>query len=182
MPDEQARILFSGLLGIDYGQFYVDVVNDRDDEDDYLDMDGSFEAQNNGLCGASMKGKLFLLVGIQGGIIDIKVELHDVAPPTEESFEDIVECSIEVGSKPISLCEWACEATHPLDLPAASYRVRYSISGIDRDYGDDDDWEAPVPQQRFLLQFWPSEMKPDEIVRADSEMGRYWHSEFGKGV
>ena len=177
MTSNQVKKLFSGELAIEYGQFYVDF----DRNDDYLDPGDAFADQNNGLCGAAQSGGLFLVTGIQNGIAQVIVELLESAPPLDSSFQDIVEASFEAPQAQLLLCEWAHENTHQLDLPPGSYRVRYGVLGMDRDYGDDDDWESPVPGQRYLLQFWPGQVTGDEIVTSDSEAGRYWHREWGSG-
>ena len=177
MNDNENSILYSGRLGIDYGQFYVDtkVI----DEEEYLVPDKAFSNQTNGICGAAQPGKLFLVVGPQMGCIHIEVSLHDAEPEPDESFEEIVEASITVGEDQIYLCEWGHEATYPLKILPGRYRVRYCIRGMERDYGEDDDWESPIEGQSHKIQFWPSEIDGERVVKVTSEVAKYWHREWG---
>ncbi len=176
MVINEFKVIYSGKLGIDYGQFYVDV---DDDEVDYLDPDGAFENQVNGICGAAQKGKLFLVAGIQGGVIEIEVQLHASEPSIENSYEEIVEANIEVDEQQLMLCEWAHEDTHNLSVPPQEYIVRYCIKGMDKDYEDDSDWESPLPGQMYLLQFWPGIIERDKVIKCTSESAKYWHREWG---
>ncbi len=177
MNEETIKKLYSGNLGIEYGQFYIDVA--EPDEDDYLNPDEAFEKQENGICGSAQSGKIFFVTGIQNGTIVIDVELHSSAPPFDQSFEEIVEVPFQRGKTPVSLCEWACEETHALDLPSGNYRVRYCIDGMGKDYEDDGDWEAPVPNQRHLIQIWNATEAKDKVVKCTSETAAYWHKEWG---
>ena len=170
-----ATVLFSGQLSINYGQFYVDEVTPQN-EGDYLSVERAFSGQANGLCGGAQKGKLFLVAGPQTGAILIDVLLHSSKPPVDETFEDAVECSMQVPENQTGLCSWAHEETYTLDLPPGSYRVRYSISGMDRDYTEDDeDVDVPISGQRYLLQFWPASAAKDQILKVGSETAAYWH-------
>ncbi len=177
-----AKELFTGKLGIQYGQFCVDVPLDEEDWEDYMDMEGAFESQENGLCGAAMDGKLFFVVGPQDGVIDLRVEMLEGPPDLEDACSDVVEVSFERADTPVILSEWGQETTHALEIPPGTYRVRYSIAEMDREYGDEDDFEAPVLGQKYLLQFWPADVAPDQILVANSEQGKYWHHSMGKGV
>jgi len=170
-----ATVLFSGQLSINYGQFYVDELTPQN-EDDYLLAEQAFKGQANGLCGAAEKGKLFLVAGPQTGAILIDVLLHSSEPPVDKAFEDSVECSMQVPENKAGLCSWAHEESYTLDLPPGNYRVRYSISGMDRDYAEDsEDVDAPIPGQRYLLQFWPASGTKDQILKVGSETAAYWH-------
>lgn len=179
MHSETTKLLYSGNLGIDYGQFYIDIAGDEESDDDYLDPESAFKGQENGICGASQNGKVFLITGIQAGVISIAIVLHAEEPPVDESFEEIVEVSFQRGSASVSLCEWGHEKTHGLDLPPGNYRIRYYIDGMGKDYEDDGDWEAPVPGQRHLIQIWSSDPKKDKVVKHTSETASYWHREWG---
>ena len=174
MEEDKSQLLFSGNLNISYGQFYVDV-----DDENYLDPGLAFENQENGICGAAQNGKLFLVAGIQDGFAKVKVELHQSEPVIDNMYEDIVEASFKAESKPILLCEWAHQTTHILEIPLENYQVRYSITGMDKDYGEDGDYEAPIPDQNYLLQFWPSNSLGDKVVKLTSKSATYWHKEWG---
>ena len=181
--------LYSGNIGIDYGQFYIDAAFDDEDDlgldEDYLDPDGAFEGQENGICGASQQSKLFFVTGIQNGAISVDCEYHDSQPELDESYEDIVEVSLVVSDKQLSLCEWGHEATHKLELPKGEYRVRYLIQGMDKDYDDENEdesdeyWEKPVPGQKHLIQIWSGKTAGDVVIKHTSVNARSWHREWG---
>lgn len=97
MTIETNKVLFSGTLGIEYGQFYIDVADDEDEDDDYLDPSEAFQGQENGICGAAQAGKLFFVTGIQNGTIAIRVELHAAEPPIDRSYEEVVEVPLQIG-------------------------------------------------------------------------------------
>ena len=168
------KILFKGNLGVDYTQFYIDNHNDDD-----LLPDEAFEDQGNGLCGASQKGKLFFVPGLHDGYIDLTVALFSQEPDIDDTFDEIVEVSLEV-SEPTMLCEWAHEETHDLDIPHGTYRVRYSLTGMDNEHDDDTDYESPLPSQKHAIQIWPSPLSQDKLIKATSSTANYWHSVWGK--
>lgn len=168
-----AQVLYSGLLPIDYAQFYVDQLDSAEDED-YLTPDAAFKGQVNGLCGAARLGRLWLVAGPQAGVIHIDVLVHPAEPELTDGYEDVVECSVSLGSEPVGLCSWAHEEVHSLDLAPGDYRVRYSIQGMDREDPEADE-DGPVPGQGHLLQFWPAPPQADEVVRQGSEQAAYWH-------
>ncbi len=177
MSNDLDKVLYSGTLGIEYGQFYVDI--DDDDFEDYLEPEAAFEHQNNGICGAAQTGKLFLVAGTQDGVIEIEVKLHSSEPTVDDTYEEIVEVSIEIGKKQLMLCEWGNETTHNLNINPGTYNVRYSIIGMEKEYNDDSDWESPIPGQRYYLQFWPGQKQKDVIKKCTSETAKYWHKEWG---
>ncbi|WP_092383673.1 hypothetical protein [Halopseudomonas salegens] len=181
MTNAAVKKLYSGNVGIEYGQFYIDVP-EADDEDEYLDPDAAFERQANGICGGAQTGKVFFVAGIQNGTIDLGVELHSSEPPLDQSYEEVVEVSFERGESPVSLCEWACESAYDLELEQGSYRIRYHIIGMDKDYDDDDDGESVVPGQRYLIQIWRAPVETDAIIKQTSESAAYWHGEWGGGA
>lgn len=178
MTDQDIKTLYSGNISIEYGQFYIDIP-EVDDEDDYLDPEGAFEDQQNGICGAAQSGKLFFVTGIQNGTASIEIKLYSSEPTIDDAFEEIVEVSFKRGKTPVALCEWGCEETYPIDLSEGNYGVRYCIIAMGADYGDDDDWEAPVKGQKHLIQIWPSESTMDKIIKSTSDTARYWHKEWG---
>ncbi|MBA4502707.1 hypothetical protein [Marinobacterium marinum] len=173
-----ARTLFSDNISLFYGQFYIDIL-DMDDSD-HFDMDSAFKYQANGLCGTAHEGKLFFVAGPQDGTAKITIELHDSEPVLNSDCQNVVEGNFSALSDRLYLCEWAHENTFLLNLPCDHYIVRYSIRHMDRDYDEQDDWDLPVDGQEYIIQFWPGHLDTDRIVRADSDMGQYWHRELGK--
>lgn len=180
-----SKVLFNQNINVAYGQYYIDKAIDFDNDDDDFDEDDeflletAFEEQKNGLCGACHEGKLFLVSGPSDGTINVKVELHDKAPEVDDSHEDIVECYLTAKDDELHLCEWAQEEAYKLNLPKDNYAVRYSIKGMDLDYGDDDDWDEPIQGQHYLIQLWPASGTEDNIIKSESKNGQYWHKELG---
>lgn len=176
--------LYSSNLSINYGQFYITPDEENFDEDAW-DTDEAFKDQKNGICGASVKGHLFFITGIQDGTISVDIQLCDKAPPIDDSYGEIVEVSLEVASQGVFLTEWGSENTHKLDIPNGKYAVRYSIDGMDKDYDDEiedeNQYESPVPGQRHLIQLWIDEPAEDIVVKVSTEHAKYWHKEWGAG-
>lgn len=170
------KTLYEGNLFIHYGQFYVDV--DTDD-DDYADPELAFAGQQNGICGAAQKGKLFLVTGSADAVIQLKVLLHEAKPPVNPAFDEVVEVSMAVGNQPLKLCEWAWETVYDLAIPSGHYRVRYSIQGMEKDYDEHSDWDSPIEGQSYLLEFWQEALAADSIIKHTSDNAKYWHSEWG---
>ena len=178
------KTLYNSSLGIEYGQFYITPVADDFEEEDDLIPDNAFEEQENGLCGAALRERIFFVVGIQNGKIAVDVQLHDSSPEVNDSFEEIVEVSIIRAEHKLHLCEWGWVNTHELDIPAGTYRLRYSIDGFENDYDpdieDEEYWESPLPRQKHLIQIWPSGASEDRILKQTTEQAKYWHEEYGE--
>ncbi len=171
--------LYSGLLNIDYGQFYIDSTEPHNEKEEHLDPDKAFEDHENGLCGSAQFGKIFFVAGLHVGVIKIDVELYSFEPELDQSFEEIVEVSFTRGNKSISLCEMWCEQAHTLDLPKGDFRVRYSVSGMDNERDDESDWQDLIPGQRHLIQMWSASPTRDKLLKYTSESAAYWHREWG---
>ncbi|MCO5968195.1 hypothetical protein [Actinoallomurus soli] len=163
------RTLFDGKVFVSYRQIYVDSGSDFGG-----DMYATFAGQSNGLCGGAVPGLLFLVTGLHTGDVTFTVELHESAPPVDDSWEDIVEVSFTPAGPKVSLDEWDGESW-PLELAQVPYRVRYSATGMDAgaelDTPDDDD----LGPDRYLLQFWPDTPRPDAVVKQTSDQADYWH-------
>jgi hypothetical protein len=91
--------MFEGRLWVHYGQAYVYGGNDE------IDLKAAFARQQNGLCGAADPGSLFLITGLHTGSVDFRVEHHDHEPPTDASWEEIVEVSFR-PDEPVTLAQW----------------------------------------------------------------------------
>ena len=175
MSDDSLKVLYSGNINVDYGQFYIDY----DYEDEGLIPPEVFEGHENGLCGSAFPGRLFFVVGPQFGVIEINVQLFTSEPAFDNSFEEIVEVSTKITKK-VMLCEWGFEETHELNIPLDAYRVRYCIAGMEKDYDEnDEDCDAPINGQKYLVQFWPNSPRKDVVVKTTSENATYWHNEWG---
>jgi hypothetical protein len=91
-----------------------------------------------------------LLTGPRSGHVDLRIELHEAPPAPDDSWAEVVEVSFTPASERVQV------TAHPLALPKADYRVRYST-------GDG---------QHHLLQFWPGPPGPDRIVHRTSHRHR----------
>lgn len=174
--------LYSGILGIEYGQFYI-ISNETQFDGD---MDEAFKNQENGLCGASVPGFVWFTTGIQNGKISVDIQLCQSRPRQDDSYQEIVEVSLNVGTSPIFLAEWGSERAQQLELPEGNYRLRYSIDGMNIDYDDeaqesnDEYWNSPLRGQRYLIQLWIAASSRDIIVQQTTDSAKYWHKELGK--
>jgi hypothetical protein len=162
------RTVLSKDVEVDYWQIYVV------SGDDQPDIENSFGGQRNGLCGAAMPGYLFLVTGLHSGEVGFTVEVHDEAPPVDESWQEIVEASFRPAGE-ASLLGWGGEWYQPLDLAQTCYRVRYCATGMDEAYAQDTRIEDEPQFDRYLLQLWPAPPQPDTVIKQTSEIAAYWH-------
>ncbi|MGW7575117.1 hypothetical protein [Streptomyces sp. NPDC054765] len=164
------RTVLDDEVDVSYSQIYVE----SKDASPFGDMKDTFGGQCNGLCGAAWPGTLWLTTGLHYGGVGFRVEVHDERPAVDEGWEEIVEAPYRpVGSA--SLVEWGGGDSWDLGLADTDYRVRYSASGMDRaaDAHSRDDDEPMI--DRYLLQFWPCPLAPDQVVKQTSELAGYWH-------
>jgi hypothetical protein len=153
---------------VHYGQIYVE------SSDFYADLGECFGGQQNGLCGAAIPGKLFLITGLHTGKVGFSVELHDEAPPIDDSWEDTVEASFKPAGDEVSLVGWNGERW-PLELQTIGYRVRYCGWGMDAGHQARPPMDDEPLVDRYLLQFWPAPPEPDRVVKLTSAQAAYWH-------
>ncbi len=168
-----STVLFSDSLFVHYGQFYIEP-----DDENYIDMSTALSGQENGICGANQPNRLFLVTGLHTGDVHVSVEICAKIPKVDEAWEEIVECSFEQEAERLYLCQWAHEATHLLEIPRGSYRVRYCARAMLGDWQVSEDNDPP---QSYLLQFWPSKHEIDVVIKVTGECARYWHAEMAKG-
>jgi hypothetical protein len=162
------RTLMQGDAWVHYSQIYVESGN-RD-----AGLSESFGGQRNGLCGAAEPGALSLITGLHTGSVAFAVELHDVPPPVDESWEEVVEVSFRPEGDAV-LAGWGGEHHWELDLAEIDYRVRYCASRMDEGRAADVRMEDEPEIDRYLLQFWPAPPEPDRIIKQTSEIAAYWH-------
>lgn len=161
------RILMSGPVSVSEGQIYVE-----SGEESVAPLDECMGGQSNGLCGAAAQGCLFLIASRILTDVGFTVELHDTAPPVDETWPEIVEASFHPAG-PAALACCLGEGYWPLQLDPVSYRVRYCASGLDEDDELARDFDPTV--HRYLLQFWPGPPEPDRVVKQTSRTAAYWH-------
>ncbi len=162
------RTLFADSIFVHYGQFYV-----CPGEDD-LELEHTFRGQVNGLCGAALPNRLFLVTGTHTGQVHVEVELFETEPAIDATWDEIVEVSFHHEESSLELVEWAGEATYGLELPPGAYRVRYGARGMISDAEDLDDKKL---LQHYLLQFWPDTPRPDAVVKVTGRYAKYWHAD-----
>lgn len=170
------QLLFDGHVHVHYGQMYV-----LSGDGVASSLHGCFSGQSNGLCGAAVPGKLYLITGLHTGDVAVTVELHDLEPTLDGSWEEVVEASFAPTSPEVFLAQWAYEAAWPLGLDSISYRVRYCATGMDAARAADTRLSGEQPLDRYLLQFWPGPHAPDRVVKQTSERAGYWHR-FASGL
>lgn len=152
------------------------VESSRPSFDDDGDLQLAFAGQRNGLCGAGVEGRLWLITGMNTGTVPCTVELHEVAPPVGEQWDEVVETSYRPADTPIFLI--GCIGIIAADLalqPGVEYRVRYCASGMDagREAGPREEGEPEI--DRYLLQFWPAPPRPDAVLRQTGQCAAYSH-------
>ncbi|MCT2583066.1 hypothetical protein [Actinophytocola gossypii] len=162
-------MLMSEDVRVHYSQIYV-----TSGHGDVPDLREALGGQRNGLCGAARPGALYLVTGLHTGTVGFAAELHEQAPPVDESWEDVVEVSFRPIAPP-ALVGWGGEGRWPLDLAATDYRVRYSGTGMDQARAQDTRLQGEPEVDRYLLQFWPAPPAPDEVLRQTSATAAYWH-------
>ncbi|RZT15113.1 hypothetical protein EV649_5897 [Kribbella sp. VKM Ac-2569] len=164
------RTVMTGPAWVAYSQIYVESA------EDYADMHECFAGQRNGLCGAAVAGKLFLMTGLHTGKVGFTVEVHDRMPSVEYSAEDVVEAAYwPIGDA--ALVTWGGSGgSWPLELePGVEYRVRYSAWNMDAGHQAGPPMDDEPLVDRYLLQFWPARPAPDRVVKETSKQAAYRH-------
>jgi hypothetical protein len=176
--------VFEGLLHVHYGQAYVLTGEMLPPE-----LRDAFRGQTNGLCGATVRGALFLITGLHTGHVGFAVDVLDAAPPLDDIWEEIVEVSFtvvdedeeleyddtEIIERWISLVDWDGGAYYLPTFSPGNYRVRYCARGMQHGRKQDTLLEDKEPVDFYLLSFWPAEATPDCIIKQTSEIAAYWH-------
>jgi len=165
----QNHVIFSGEMETAYSQMYIL----SGDYDPSLRSYGAFTGQSNGLCGGVVPGGLYLWLGVHTGRLHITVEVHEVAPAIDTSWEEIVEASCYFNTPPISLQGWAGESILELPLSAGAYRVRfcakgYGLSEEQRKFGD-------PSIESYCLILWAEPRRADEVIKQTSARAIFIH-------
>ncbi|SMQ65267.1 hypothetical protein SAMN06295905_1181 [Devosia lucknowensis] len=162
-------ILYSGAFPVAYGQFYLEAGNRFEG-----DMARCFAGQSNGLLGARVPGLLFAVTGLHTGIVGLTISLEDGEPILDESWDEIVEVSLQVSGSEVGLLEWSSDVPHGLAVMAGSYRVRYAACNMDA-ASEADTHEGAEPIDQYRLQLWPASPQPDMVIRQTGATAEYWH-------
>jgi hypothetical protein len=130
--------------------------------------------QENGLCGAAVPGALMMVTGLHTGAVPVRVEALEVAPPLDDTWEEIVEVSFCAPDRSCVLS--AFQEFHELSLPqAGDLRARWSARGMDAASRADTRVDDEPALDAYLLQLWPADPAPDAILRQTSGSAAYWH-------
>jgi hypothetical protein len=169
-----AQVLFDAVVETDYGQFDISW-------GDGIGFDGDFDryfgGQVNGLAGATSGDGLYLNLARRSGGSPVRIVQHDDEPPQTDEWQDVVEVSITVPEDAeVRWSSWAGEDGGPLSMAPGTYRVRVNARG--RDAGRDGEF-ADGPVDFYLAELWPSETRPDAVLRTGSEDAVYWHNQVG---
>ncbi|NTW42250.1 MAG: hypothetical protein HGA44_20625 [Cellulomonadaceae bacterium] len=162
------RVVFDGRVNVDYNQILVEAGERA------ADFSAAFSGQENGLVGAGEPGCLILITGTHTGDVGLRVVLHDDAPPVDSRWEDIVEATFIPAGPEATLFGLMSNDVCVFALPASSYRVRWSGTGMDEAY-DGTVGADETLIDTFELAFWPAAPMPAEIVRQASQRGREAH-------
>jgi hypothetical protein len=171
-----ARVLFDDIVFTDYGQF--DIVWSEGFGFDG-DWDRSFAGQANGFVGAAHGTGIYVNLARRSGGSRVQIVVTESEPDTAlDHFEDVVEVSVVVPSDvEVRWESWAAESGGTLGtIDGGVYRVRVSAHG--RDAGQAGEFDDGVVDE-YLIEFWKSPSRDDEVVRCGSSDGAYWHREIG---
>jgi hypothetical protein len=157
-------VVYDGPVFVEYGQASLA------GESGPAEFDEMFAGQVQGLCGTAVPGLVQLITGTHTGDVVMRVELHDSAPPVDDSWEDEVESSWTATGDRVVLAGLMSAPVVEFDLRPGDYRIRYS--GRDLDHERDED----LPTDTYLLQLWPAPASPDVILRETSGVASYWHA------
>ena len=163
------KLLFEGKLSVSYSQLYLR----GSDDDDPAEFTIPFVAQANGLCGVAVDGFACLMTGTHTGEIDMRVELHDAAPPIDAEWQEVVEASFTPWVTPAVLVGLMGGSAARLELECVDYRMRYCASGMDE--GNRIQPQRAAVPERYLLQFWAAPPAWDCVLRETSSTAGSWH-------
>ena len=168
---QQAFFISSTPLDTQYSQMYVSSPNYPNAD---LSVD-AFRGQVNGLCGGAVPGGLFLRIGCWGGTIPFTVEVRESAPPIDSSWDEIVEASCSFDSLPASLQGWDGDQAIALPLALGDYRARFCATGYAASETPGSLCDPAV--ERYALILWPEARRPDDVLKQQSALALYLHSE-----
>jgi hypothetical protein len=167
------KVLFSGEVYVDLGQFFVE--SEEKVNDGRYDLFQAFIGQEGvGLCGCATDGMLMLLTGLMYGDVGLTVEVHDSRPAPDETWEDIVEVPFRPASEHTMLEQWNGKDSWELALERRDYRVRYSGTGMDAAHSQNNRDEGQPQADRYLLQFWPAPPEPARVLKQTSCQAENW--------
>ncbi len=169
-------VLLDAVIDTDYGQFDLVWTDDGGFDGD---ADRFFAGQENGLVGAADPSGVYINLARRSGGSAMRIILLDSAPALHSAeYEDVVEVSTLIPADPTCRWQtWAGETSGPLlGLTSGSYRLRVSSHG--RDAGAEGEFAEGLVDS-YLIEIWPAEPEPEQIIRSGTEIARYWHHQWG---
>lgn len=118
-----------------------------------------------------------VMTGSQWGPFDVVLRAHDTDPgPAGDAWEDLVEVSVEASGS-VSICEIVDGPVCDLEGVVGEHRMRVSARGrtesAARDTSvDEDDLDAAVPLEHFVVDLWPAPAAPSAVTREDSQYAK----------
>jgi hypothetical protein len=122
------------------------------------------------------EGGLGMAIGRDDGLVHVRCELHESAPPLDLGWEEVAEASVSFNGVDLELVSRA-EAV-PVTIPrAGDDRSRFSASLMDegRSFGEKS-FALVVGPDDYLLQMWPSPPEPDVTIAETSLTAKGMHA------
>lgn len=165
-----AVICFDGPVDVHHGFLFL-VQMDSDWGEDF-----GHDGQSNGLLGTALPGILSMVTGLHTGQVAVRVEWHADEPALDPAWEDVVEAPYDVPATDLILAGF--DEHHEVHFPqAGAHRARFCATGMDAGHELDTTDEGEPAPDHYLLQIWPAEPAPDQVVKQTSRIAAYWHGE-----
>lgn len=162
MDGATARVLWSDELAVHYGFVHLGTEG--------AGPSGTSWARVTGLLALDEPGTVAMFTGTHTGPVPLTVTLHEVEPPVGEDWQDVAEVPWECDGTPAAV--WAFETGAQLEtLPAGTYRVRWSASGVDAAHDLTRSPGDPVVD-RYALDLWPAPVAPPRLLRRTAVRAR----------
>lgn len=166
--------LFDGSVTAHYWQMYLHGQSNIRSFDPWE----PFRGQENGLCGARVRGMLFLVTGLHSGHVKVTLDLWEQEPPIDDSWqawEEIVEASFVVSEPERAGIEECCGWFIPIAIPRGTYRVRYCAKHMDAARARDAILKHEEHIDEYALCLWPAPPAPDRLIKQSSQCAASWH-------
>lgn len=170
--EDATTVLFDGELHVQYGFVHLGL-EDRPADD--IDVVG----QANGLCAAGTPGVITVLTGTHTGLVPLTVVLLDAEPPVDPGWEEVVEVSWESDGTATTLATFD-DGTHVRPVPAGTYRIRLSATGLDEAH-DLARGSTDPEVDRYRLELWTAPWSRDAVLRTTSTTATWRHRSASSG-
>jgi hypothetical protein len=141
---------------------------------DDVTLENALSGQENGICGAGIRGGLLLLTGLHTRWVSLTVDVLDSEPVLGAEWEEVVEVPFRYLSPGVSLENWDGDKICDIPLTSPPYTVRYCAKHSGS--GEDRECEAEeTPIESYSLEFWRAAERPDAVLKQTRELAAYWH-------